>query len=273
MQCILTALREESKPIIQHFGLVNDSSFNFPCYHNNKKNLYLVGVGVGKKNIQSRINNFHHSINENFVQYINVGIAGGKKGITNIGQGYLINKIVDEKSGKAFYPDILIKHNWMENSITTVESPITNGGLKYQKLVDMESSEIFKTCSKLAPIQNIAFLKIISDYMEINEKNSNLNIFDLIDFLVSDIELYLEKFYLLKKFFNQILLKEDINWIKSIKNNLLLTHTQTNQLKKHAKVFRLNNQSKKLPEFNLEKPKSKFNRNIRLQTIFEILTT
>ena len=253
--------------------MVRNSFFDFPCYFNKRKNLYLISVGIGKKNIQSRINIFHDFINTDFIQYINLGIAGGERDITNIGERFLINKIVDEKSGESFYPDILIKHDLIESSITTVERPITDGGIKYQKLVDMESSEIHRICSKIVPLQNIAYLKVVSDHMDIDVKPNNLNIIDLIYPFLKDFELFLAKFYVLKKLYNPILSNTDLNWIKSIKDNLLLTQTQTNQLKARMKLFRLNNYNKKLPDCNLEKPKSKLDRNIRLQNIFEILTT
>ena len=272
MQCIITALKAESQPLITYFKLVRNPLLDFPCYHNVRNNIYLIIVGVGKKNIQSRINNFHHFIDKSFIQYINFGIAGGKKDITNIGQIFLISKIVDEETGESFYPDILFKHEFMESSITTVSRPITDGGLGYQKLVDMESSEIHRTCSKFVPLHNIAYLKVISDYMDINIKK-NLNVANLIHPFLKDFDLFLARFFVLKKVFNQLLSSSDLIWVKSVKDRLLLTQTQANQLKTKIKTFRIKNQNKTLPDYNLEKPKTKLNRNIHLQNIFEILTS
>ena len=75
MQCILTALKAESQPLINHFNLKRDTSFQFPVFKNN--NLYLVGLGVGKKNIRNRIETFLNQNNPDLIQFINIGIAGG----------------------------------------------------------------------------------------------------------------------------------------------------------------------------------------------------
>ena len=48
MQCILTALKAESDPIIKHFGLKRSNSFDFPVFEDQTKDLFLIGLGVGK---------------------------------------------------------------------------------------------------------------------------------------------------------------------------------------------------------------------------------
>ena len=88
LQCLITALKAESDPFIQHLRLKRDSALDFPYFVNQKLNVGLIGVGVGKKNIKSRINDFLKLINHKEVQFINVGIAGGKKSRTNIGVSY-----------------------------------------------------------------------------------------------------------------------------------------------------------------------------------------
>jgi hypothetical protein len=70
MQCLLTALKAESQPLIDHFGLTKDSSFLFPVFK--RDNLYLIGIGVGKKRIKDRIETFcKHFIHEK-IQFINI---------------------------------------------------------------------------------------------------------------------------------------------------------------------------------------------------------
>ena len=177
MQCIISALRSESEPIIHHFHLERDTRFDFPVYR--KNDLYLLRIGVGKKLIKKRVPDFFKNINEPAAQFINIGLAGGKKGTHKIGDIYIINKIKDEASQKLYYPDILIKHPFKESGITTVDKGIGDGGDKYPDLVDMEASEIFKVCSKLCSIDNITFIKIVSDHMDIafnNFKNDSSQI-------------------------------------------------------------------------------------------------
>ena len=51
IQCLITALKAESVPFIQHFKLKRDDTFDFPFFINHETNIALVGVGVGSKNI------------------------------------------------------------------------------------------------------------------------------------------------------------------------------------------------------------------------------
>ena len=199
MQCILTALKAESQPLINHFNLNRDTSFQFPVFKNN--DLYLVGIGVGKKNIRNRIETFLNQKPPDLIQFINIGIAGGNPKSTKIGGSYLLHKIKDETTGKTYYPDILIKHNLEEISLVTVENVISDGEGVYKGLVDMEASEIFKICSSLVPVHRLAFLKIVSDFMN-NEFEQNIvhSISKLISHQLNSIESFLSQF---ERMFNE----------------------------------------------------------------------
>ena len=96
MQCILSALKSESKTFIDYYNLERDNKFHFPVFR--KKDLYLIGIGVGKKYIESRVNGFIQKMENSPIQFINVGLAGGKKNIHTIGDIFIINKIKDENS-------------------------------------------------------------------------------------------------------------------------------------------------------------------------------
>ena len=77
MQCILSALKSESQPFIELYNLKKERRFSFPVFRN--KDLYLVGIGVGKKYIEKRVNDFIQKVGKKPIQFINVGLAGGKK--------------------------------------------------------------------------------------------------------------------------------------------------------------------------------------------------
>ena len=170
LQCLITALKAESTPLIQELKLERDEKLNFPYFVNQESSISLIGVGVGKKQIKKRIMEYMNLINDQNIQFINIGIAGGKRNKTKIGDLFIINKICDEKSYKKYYPEILLNHTFDECALTTVENPILSGGEKYDTLVDMEAHEIFSVCSEFVPLHNIGIIKIISDY--INDKES-----------------------------------------------------------------------------------------------------
>ena len=260
MQCILTALKAESQPLINHFNLNRDTSFQFPVFKNN--NLYLVGLGVGKKNIRNRIETFLNQNNPDLIQFINIGIAGGNPKSTKIGYCYLIHKIEDESSKQSYYPDILIKHNFEEKSLVTVQKGISNGGNKFSGLVDMEALEIFKICSSHIPVHRMAFLKIVSDPMDLDVVEFTFHkVSGLVSSKLKEIENFITEFKKLLSTEKPILNKSDFEWIHSISNHYSITETQQQQLIHRSKGFRLRNQIVPFPEINQDKPKSKTDRN------------
>ena len=256
MQCILTALKAESQPLISHFNLKRDTLFQFPVFKNN--NLYLVGLGVGKKNIRNRIETFLNQNNPDLIQFINIGIAGGNPKSTKIGDSYLLHKIKDETTGKTYYPDILIKHNFEEISLVTVENVISDGEGVYKGLVDMEASEIFKICSSLVPVHRLAFLKIVSDYMNSEfEQIIAHPISNLISHQLNSIELFLSQFERMLNEDAPILSEKDIKWIDETVKQMSLTETQYQQLLQFAKGFRLRKTGLPFPDVEKNPPSNK----------------
>ena len=274
LQCLITALKAESDPFIQHLSLKRNSALNFPYYVNQKLNIGLIGVGVGKKNIKSRINDFLKLINHKDVQFINIGIAGGKKSSTNIGELFIINKILDDNSDLKYYPEIIVDHGLNESSITTVETPVLDGGKKYDTLVDMEAHEIFSTCSKFVPVHDISIIKLVSDHMDGQELFKQPSIVShLFKEKMDEIIHFINQFKLIDKMVTPILFGKDIEWIKNTKEKYLLTVSQVDQLINHAKGYRLRSQKNPLPELDVQIPKTKNNQKDTFKIICEKLKT
>ena len=258
LQCLITALKAESTPLIQQLKLERDKKLDFPFFVNQESSISLIGVGVGKKHIKSRIMEYMNYIDDQNVQFINIGIAGGKRSKTKIGDLYMINQICDEKLDKKYYPDILLNHTFNECAITTVENPILSGGEKYDTLVDMESHEIFSTCSKFVPLQNIAILKIISDHMNNNESVFKENfVSKLINDKMDMILHFIHQFKSIHKMVTRRLFKDDENWIDDIIKKYLITSYQRDQLVKYIKGFRIRNNEDQLPKIEFQIPKTK----------------
>ena len=272
MQCILTALKAESDPMIDYFHLQRVSDFSFPVFSNG--NLFLIGIGIGKRSISNRINHFVQTIGNLPIQFINIGIAGGKETIAEIGNLYCIHKIIDASLKKSFYPDILIKHPLEERVITTVDKEINDGGDIYNTLVDMEASEIFRVCSKIVPLQNLLFLKIVSDYMNFgNGKLESEQISAFIKVHLNTLDSFLD-FYKDLDYLNvSILSRDDQNWIQNLVERLLLTKTQNINLIKIMKGFRVRNPDLAFPKIILENPTSKIKRNKIYKDICEKFVT
>ena len=270
MQCILSALKAESVPLIKHFKLEKNLSFPFPLYQN--ENLFLLVIGVGKGKIAQRISAFYKHYGTTNLQFLNVGISGGNPINSKKSQLYLINKIIDDQTGKSFFPDILIDNQIEEKSVTTVDKSVTNGGKNYENLVDMEASEIFRCCIKVVSTHQISFLKVVSDYMGKDTfLLNNLKIEQLIKNHIPTIQLYLSNSKNIQKKIKPILSNIDLDWIENFRFKLKLTETQYFKLISLCKGYRLKNPSIKFENNLLKDSKSKQDRNQSFKYVCEIL--
>ena len=271
MQCILSALKAESQPFIDYYDLERDNNFPFPVFR--KKDLYLIALGVGKKRIEYRISRFFKNVNQRPFQFINIGFAGGKKSIHTLGDVFIINKINDNKNQKIYFPDILYKHSYQETEITTVRKEIIDGGAAFKGLVDMEASEIFRVCSKLSPLHNIAFIKVVSDFMDKDIMNYDKKYFsNLIKKHLSGIDLLINKMKLIQDINPNILNKHDEEWLRQVIIRLRLTKSQSLILKRYLKVKKTGNSDYSYPLTPEFDQVSKSERNKLFKNICEKLT-
>ena len=167
MHYILTALKSEAKPIIDYYDLVFDNSHPIPIYKNDIYTLLITGVG--KVNVYNALTTYYKNKDMRKSQFINIGIAGGHKNDCDLGQLFLINKVFDDFSK---IPINLQYENYfglLKNKVNTVSKPITNGEFKRKGLVDMEAYEICKLIKKIDDIDNLFILKIVSDFMDLND--------------------------------------------------------------------------------------------------------
>ena len=272
MQCILSALKSESQPFIDYYKLERDNKFRFPVFRN--KDFYLIAVGVGKKLIKHRVKHFYQNVKKRPIQFINIGFAGGHKANHRLGDVFIINKINDKKTQNSYFPDILYKHSFKEIEITTVQREITDGGEGYKGLVDMESAEIFRVCSKFSPIHDIAFIKVVSDFMDREIKNFDKECFSrLIKNNLREINFLINSIKSIEKINPNILDQSDEKWLKQATSRLCLTKSQSIMLEKYLKGNKIRNSEifyPIIPEFDQN---SKSERNKLFQGILAELAT
>ena len=272
MQCILSALKSESQPFIDYHKLKRDKNFRFPVFRN--KDLYLIAIGVGKKLIEHRVKHFFQNVKQRPIQFINIGVAGGNRATHALGDVFIINKIIDEKTQNSYFPDILYKHTSKEIEITTVQREITEGGEAFKGLVDMESSEIFRVCSKLSPIHHIAFIKVVSDFKDKKIQNYDKEYFSsLIKNNLSEIKSLINSIKSIENINPNILDQNDEKWIKQATIRLCLTNSQTIILEKYLKGNKIRNSENFYPLIPKFDQNSKSERNKLFQKILAELTT
>ena len=157
----------------------------------------------------------------------------------------------------------LIDHDFYlfkEKDITTVQNIVSNDSGDYNSLIDMESSMIFDTCKNLVSPHQISFIKIVSDYFNMNNQSFDSN---YIKNLINNSMVKIEKYFINLKLLNNkelsILTIEDNVWLDNISNILSLTVSQKQFIKYKAIGYRIKNLSKCLPNDKIEVPISKLN--------------
>ena len=171
-QCIIFALKAESEPIISYYNLERDFGYDYPVYKRN--DLTIICTGVGRENVRKVLSDYYSKmLKSKNLQFINIGIAGGKKGECSIGQCFIVEKVFDEKSDIVYSLNNPFEFQNSSNHITTVSEPILDGGAKYHWLVDMEAHEICSVISDINQLKNLVIIKIISDFMDVSKNLIN----------------------------------------------------------------------------------------------------
>lgn len=159
---IFTALYSEAHIFIKHFKLVkNQQNTSFQEFYNEAAGVRLTITGVGEIAAAAAISGAYTAYKpapEDFL--LNVGIcahATKKDGI------FLCNKIIEQETGKTFYPDMLYRHHFREETIVTRMLPWRNQLGDGETLYDMEAAAIYQTGIRFLGPHQMVFLKIISD--------------------------------------------------------------------------------------------------------------
>ena len=219
---IITALKIEAKEIINHFKLKQINGI----YQNDKINLIITGSGKIKSAINTAL-----LLQKYPYKSVNFGIAGSNK--FEVGDGFFIEKIIDEDSKYEYYPD------YFKNSATL--HTVSKIG-KYYELVDMEGSGFFEAAYKFLSVEKIILYKIVSD----TPKEKPKNIQELIKKHIPILEEMIEE----KK-------EEELEI-----NSEFLTHSMKSELKNLLTYAKLTNTKIKIPEFKSKKEAKEFIRKL-----------
>ncbi len=274
MQFIVTALQAEAAPLVQYFGLKqNTGARTFPCFES--ADIVLVVSGVGK--VQSAIATtwiLNRSESGKESTALNFGLCGCADKTVPLGTLVMINKITDGGSGRAFYPDLLLRHPLAESDLTTYDRPVFSPGAQGETtgMVDMEASGFFQAATKILPLERIHCLKLVSDYLEARKLKAKA-IEVLVEARVGEIERVLSNGRIPvdrpPRFDSQ-----DSQFLKRIEKSLRLTVTQRNQLQDWALGHLMRNGAglEKLESFALRSTTNKRERSEALAAIKTILS-
>ncbi len=185
---IFTALYSEAHCMIRQFHLTKIlENTHFQQFSNESEQILLTVCGVGEIAAATAVSSVctkYPPARSDFL--LNVGSCGCAEKQTGV---FLIHKLIEQATGKTFYPDILFRHEFDEATLVTNMVPWknpedeTNSHMKIQigessdkvmynmraekfsdkAMYDMEAAAIYQSGSCFfAPYQMI-FLKVISD--------------------------------------------------------------------------------------------------------------
>ena len=232
---ITTALQAEAQPLIEHYQL-EKKQCSANIFYFQRGVITCLTTGVGEKNVRKRLGAFlNETVCRNTI-LMNMGIAGGNRDATEIGKMYSINKITDEKNGKVWLPDALLKTGLPEMPLSSVSKGVTDGGNKYAGLVDMEGAAIFETVVQFIPVHCMVFLKIVSDHMD-EILDSPEQVASLINKRLPEIDRLISLMQNSGLVKTPLLNDQHEQLLNGLKKSLKLTATQTYQLKDKAEGF------------------------------------
>ena len=232
---ITTALQAEAQPLIEHYQL-EKKQCSANIFYFQRGVITCLTTGVGEKNVRKRLGAFlNETVCRNTI-LMNMGIAGGNRDATEIGKMYSINKITDEKNGKVWLPDALLKTGLPEMPLSSVSKGVTDGGNKYAGLVDMEGAAIFETVVQFIPVHCLVFLKIVSDHMDVI-LDSPEQVVSLINKRLPEIDRLISLMQNSELVKTPLLNDQHEQLLNGLKKSLKLTATQTYQLKDKAEGF------------------------------------
>ena len=165
---IFTALYCEAHIFIKQFNLVkNVNNTWFQEYYNETAGIRLTVTGVGEIAAATAVGSIcsvYKPTQEDLL--LNVGICAHTAQNDGI---FLCNKIVEKATGKTFYPDMLYRHNFCEETIVTGMVLWDGGKDGAGNLYDMEAAAIYQAGVHFFGPHQMIFLKVVSDRGDVKD--------------------------------------------------------------------------------------------------------
>ena len=171
---VCTALPAESRPWVDHYRMkLITISGRLPLWRSTRfEALYLCETEMGRVQAaaatSAALMRLLHEFPGKAWRAMNVGLAGCLDKQTELGRSFVISQAIDAQSGKAFFPDLLVKHDLEERLCVTVDSPVSSASTPIpdpgNKLFDMELTGFWMACQRWLPADGIQALKTVSDH-------------------------------------------------------------------------------------------------------------
>lgn len=273
LKIVVTALRQEARPLIDAFGLKQDAaSRRIPVYTSADTLLVISGIGKLYAGIATT-HALHLAGNTDSCQIVNVGICGAVVDQIGLGEAVIANKIWDHASGREFFPDLLINHSLQEASLGTFDEPVTTASrpMLACDIVDMEASGVFQAAHLFVSPHQMLFLKVATDYLEFSSDDYA----QMLRYYEQSVEEWLPVVAQCDRFeaSDPVISPEQEALLDSLAESMRLTQTQVHQLRDAALRFLVRGGEDLdflKPELN-SRPKHKSLRNQLFASMIEAL--
>ncbi|WP_416176558.1 hypothetical protein [Clostridium sp.] len=237
-----TALYYEAKSFIDRFSLKKDNTINkFQVFKN--EDIVLIITGTGAINTACACTYLISKFDANkYDTFINIGICGSVDRSVDIGSAILMNKIIDNGTGREFYPDLLYSHPFEEGCLESFDAPVKDKCNIKGSFVDMEGAAFFQSVSIFMPPHRIFCIKVVSDYLN-NEKVTRYDVSHLIKINIDKINNWIVSIRDKTSKPKDILEEKDMDYINEIVNNFKLSVTMQHELRKLAENYKIMNEN------------------------------
>lgn len=234
---IFTALRFEAKPLVKLFNLKKNSLEKmYDVFENTENSICLTITGVGQISMAAAVAHvltMKKTSRNDFI--LNIGIsAGNNEGI------YMINKIIEEVTGRTFYPDMIYRHEFMEEALYSGMTVKNANEAVIEGLYDMEGAAFYQSAIKYVNSEKISLIKIVSDKFE-GEKVNIEKVNSLLESNVEKINTFIVKLLELGKK-NNINEDDFLYKINRLSDDLRLSVTLKEQLRHLLYYLELENE-------------------------------
>ena len=245
------ALHCEAKPVIDFYRLKKHRDQTaFDLYSKDEMACVVSGMGRVNSAAATAWVGGLYSLNS-VLAWINLGVAGSKT--VEVGSAFVINKIVDEISGKAAYPIPLKQKDFTSTSCLTLTKSSTD--YPAQGLIDMEASAFFNTATRFSSAELVQSIKVVSDNVNHEPDHNKQRLSTMIQNHQQTISSFANKLELVRQQQQAVSLPNER--LQLFLKSAHFTSTQRSQLKKILiNLLSQNNNEKQLLELTSQYKKS-----------------
>lgn len=159
---LFTALYCEADLFIKKFRLEKVlENVRFQEFYQEDAGIRLTVTGVGEIAAATAVSSVCATYKpQEGDMLLNVGTCSHNAGSHGV---FLCNKILEQATGKTFYPDLLYRHNLQEEAIVTGMLPCNGEEACDGNLYDMEAAAIYQAGAYFFGPHQMMFLKVVSD--------------------------------------------------------------------------------------------------------------